>query len=100
MKKVLEKVINGITVVIAVNDNNELKIGSQSDFENRQMRAFVLGDDMWYGVDLELIHTGGNLNDTLYCNIGIGLPENNTDFPFEFITPSEAYELQLITGEV
>ena len=85
MKKLIEKNINGITVVIAVNDNKELKIGSIDDFDNGHMGAFSLGDDMWFGIGLDYIHTGVN-NDEIFCNIGAELPQDNSEFPYELLS--------------
>jgi len=85
LEKLIEKNINGITVVIAVNDGKELKIGSEKDFNNLHMSAFIPGDDMWYGIGLNFLHTGVN-NDEIFANIGIDLPISNSEFPYEFLS--------------
>ena len=85
MIKILQKDIQGVTVVIAMNDNKELKIGSLDDYNNLHMGAFVLGDDMWYGIGFDFIHTGVK-NDEIFCNIGANLPQDNSEFPYELLS--------------
>ena len=88
MKIIIEKEINGITVIIAVNNNNELKIGSIDSYNDKHMSAFTMGDDMWFGIGHEFLHTSVN-NDEIFCNIGTNLSIENIEFPYELLNLSE-----------
>ncbi len=99
MKKIIEKFIevedeniNPINLIIAQNDNGELKIGSEEDFRSKHMKAF--SPDGWLAVGIELVHLK-ILGSELYCNVGAGLPVENNSFPYKFLEQSE---LELINS--
>jgi len=85
LTEILRKKIGEKVVIIAVNDNKELRIGGEEDFNNLHMSAFIPGDDMWYGIGHDFLHTGVN-NDEIFANIGADLPIDNTEFPYEFLS--------------
>jgi len=88
MTELIKKDINGVQVIIAVNENNELKIGSIDSYNEKHMSAFVMGDDMWFGIGHEFLHTSVN-NDEIFCNIGTNLSIENSEFPYELLSLSE-----------
>jgi len=86
MKKVIEKEVCGVKIVIAQNDRGELKFGSRSDFEEKRMSAFA--EEQWYGVGLDLLHLKA-MTDGIYCNFGAELSAKNDKFPYKILDENE-----------
>jgi len=95
MKKIISKKINGFIIVIATNDNGELKIGSKKAFEEKHMGAYAPFSDMWFPIDSAFLHIIEK-NNELWCNIDIDINIDNDSFPYLLFTEKETSMLRSI----
>ncbi len=95
MKKILSKKINGSTIIIATNDNGELKIGSQTQYKTKHMGAYTPFSNMWFAIDNDMLHVFEK-NNELWCDIGSDLETTNATYPHLLFTEEETIMLRSI----
>ena len=86
MKKLIEKEVCGVKIVIAQNANGEVKFGAESDFEDKNLSTFA--EEKWYGIGMDLLHLKA-MSDGIYCNFGAGLSVENDKFPYKILDEDE-----------